>query len=842
MSLDIPEISQQIIKNDNYYPSQKFHSFLKEKGIVENYWAEIILYIANKIKDERSKELLVFTIGKSVNQLATNMNYFILMLEMIEDQYHDFNRIHYLITDLDIDLERMKVLYHEIKRSDKALVKKARGTILGLIGRKLPEYLFQEVDENVDSINDDIKMRLLAAIFMASYKPYRHPDFNCPKNIFDFLRSCLDSVNSEVSYHALGTSIRLFDLCPQIYHTLRNYIIQSDKHKKNFLQAINFERLVSNEESEYNLLSECCKTESTEVVLNFIEVSAGRLTDNNIYKIRLQRITLDLIKKCSYRKEFSRLSENSWLLTNVVNADVSYAYRFLREWITNERYDEIRFKVFYPLLILHAFKDTDNRFIDFLHDLTKNSNEEFDEIIESTIRKFVSDVRFTLRREFNSYNAASIRDLSEFLSSADIDKLRSEEWDDMVSKIDNALEIMDKNQISEENPRHPSYKHLLNDLERKKMVFKNKFAQMDKCLGFLIGIAEKHNINYSKPIRRFNSKKIHPTLTKCEILRDFIFNRKFKETLDFDALKKNFDRFKYIVKYLECEWLKKEYDSGPPYHTLLIWLSKTTDQTQFGQICSEWKREINETDKKIKEVRIKEILWAETWIKHVDKCLGFFTRVNEQGIGIVIKNLKDDTNFFQFLTQLELGLRLREHGYEVYLEDDSIVRKSPIDILASKGGQTLLFELYTPDMNLELKHSGFVASAPDRAEAALFAKIIKQISKYRDRTSAPIILVFNLIRSPDTDLYGVTYSLQGSAIDTIVMNKKSEVVNRFNSFQRNPSFLRLENAELLSAVIHYTSENTCQDIESRGDIIINESAMVKLNETKLTELKNIFFT
>jgi hypothetical protein len=90
-------------------------------------------------------------------------------------------------------------------------------------------------------------------------------------------------------------------------------------------------------------------------------------------------------------------------------------------------------------------------------------------------------------------------------------------------------------------------------------------------------------------------------------------------------------------------------------------------------------------------------------------------------------------------------------------------------------------------------------------------------------------------------LYGVEYSLQGGVIDNIVMNKKSEVVNRYNTFQRNPSFLELENAELLSAVIHYTSENTYQDIKFRGDIITNESAVIKLDEAQLAELRNVLF-
>jgi transposase len=134
---------------------RNFILFLKEKGIEESHWADIVLYIINKVRDEREKGLLIFTIGRSVNQLVTNVDRFMLMLEAIEDQYHDFNRIHDLLTDLDIDLVRMKDLYQKFEHSDKALVKKAGGTMLGLIGRKLPEFLFQELDKNFDSSMDD---------------------------------------------------------------------------------------------------------------------------------------------------------------------------------------------------------------------------------------------------------------------------------------------------------------------------------------------------------------------------------------------------------------------------------------------------------------------------------------------------------------------------------------------------------------------------------------------------------------------------------------------------------------------------------------------------------------
>lgn len=75
-----------------------------------------------------------------------------------------------------------------------------------------------------------------------------------------------------------------------------------------------------------------------------------------------------------------------------------------------------------------------------------------------------------------------------------------------------------------------------------------------------------------------------------------------------------------------------------------------------------------------------------------------------------------------------------------------------------------------------------------------------------------------------------------------MMNKKSEVINRYNTFQRNPSFLGLKDAEFLLAFMYYNSENTSQDIKFTGDNITNQSAAVKLDEVQLAEVKNVFFT
>jgi hypothetical protein len=740
MLVDIPKISQEII-NNNYLTHNKFNLYLKEKGISENHWAGIVSDIIIKLKDERKKDLLLHTIRTNTNQLACNIDNFISLLEVIANKYNSFEQIHDLVVSLDIDLEAMNNLYYKISLSGNPVMKKIRGTVLGLIGRRLPEILFQEVVTNIDTTNFDKRISIMRAIYMASYKPFRHRDFHPTKRIFDFVISSLQSENNELSYLALNSVIRLFDLESGLFDILRYYVAQSDIHRSNFLYAIHYEKLVENDSSELKLLAECCKTESSQLISQVFQVFADKLASDNSYKKDLQRIILHLVKKWSSHKDFLYLSKDTYLLGNIAKTDINYAYGYIRQWILNHEYDEWLYRLFYPNLIYYTFRDLNDKFADFLNELVSSKNTNFDNIIEPVMKEMVSDVRSQLDREFYIYNSASIRKLKELTRNTEIDKLVAKNLDDMPHKLNAMLEVLDRMKVLETNPDYPLYNHHRLDMERKKQLFDSKFSQIKKCLNLLIEIAERRNISYRKPIRGLRGQDINSTITKCEILRDFIFTKKYEEMLDYDIVRTNFMCFPNISKYFGYEWLKKEYDGGPPYHTLLIWLSKIVDQIQLNQICSDFKKEKDEIEKMIKKENIRKILLSFTWVEHVNKCLGFFSKENEQGKKIITQGLKDDGNFFQFLTQLELGLTLKEHGFKVSLEDTSIIDKPRIDILASKNGRTLIFELVTPDMYSELKYSGFAPNVPDRVESTLFRKINEQVSKYKDKTSAPIIVV-----------------------------------------------------------------------------------------------------
>jgi hypothetical protein len=80
------------------------------------------------------------------------------------------------------------------------VIKKTSGTVLGLIGRRIPEFLFQEIVININTADFGKRISYLHAIYMASYKPLRHHNFHPSKEIFGFVISSLQSENNELSY------------------------------------------------------------------------------------------------------------------------------------------------------------------------------------------------------------------------------------------------------------------------------------------------------------------------------------------------------------------------------------------------------------------------------------------------------------------------------------------------------------------------------------------------------------------------------------------------------------------------------------------------------------------
>jgi hypothetical protein len=324
-------------------------------------------------------------------------------------------------------------------------------------------------------------------------------------------------------------------------------------------------------------------------------------------------------------------------------------------------------------------------------------------------------------------------------------------------------------------------------------------------LKFLVEIAEERKIPYKNSLNKFNSEDMESMVIKCKETRELLSNEIKK--LDYDDLQRNYEQFPELVKCFDRNWLKKEYDKGYPYHILLWLLSDLSNSKNM------------------------------IWINYIVEGINILDN-KPQGKKIIIEGLKDDSNFWQFLSQLEIGLKLEMQNYTVTFEDTSIIKKPRIDILAIKNGQSLIFEIVTPDMNRDLKYLGFTLDDRDRSKSKLYEKI-KQISAYVTKPQLPIIIVINRTRIHDPNIEELIYALTGIKVHKIFLDKGSGIHHNF-VFERDSDFIKTIGANELSAVICYEQEINNSKVNLKGNILLNESATVKLDEITISNLKGIF--
>lgn len=533
--------------------------------------------------------------------------------------------------------------------------------------------------------------------------------------------------------------------------------------------------------------------------------------------------------------------ENSSLLEYIAFVDIHYTFEFLREWIINENYDEKKYIFYYPKLIYNTFSNHEKILLQFLNELVKTNDKRFDILLNYTIKKIIFELRLKLGSNLYLYNNADMRDLKKLILNDGLDTAYAKDLNDVILKIEISLDILNKYEISNDDAQYKSHEHLKNEINKRKQFFERKILLINRCLELLIQICRNRGIDSSNMTKGHNGKSIHTIITQIEILRDYIFTEKYNEKLDYEIIRSNFSFFQNFIKYFGYDWLQREYNKGHPYHPLLTSLSKVPNSEDFKQLLTDFESEKDETTKLIKHHNLLGVTGRITWLKHIEECIGFFSKENEQGKGIIINGLKDKANFYQFLSPLELGIKLKKNGYNVILEDTSIIKKPAIDILASKNNEKIIFELATFDTHSPLKYSGFESDIPDRAMTELRNKLRKQLVKLKDITDAPIIIVFNLSYSLDVDMHGICYALSGAPVEHIVMDEKGEIVKRFIIIERDSKFIQLDESKILSAVIFYRTENTYENIKFKGDIIINKSSNRMIKEDTVNDLKKTLF-
>jgi hypothetical protein len=831
------DIAEEIISNNFLH---EIATYLERKKIKKNEWPLILSELVRR-KDERISNSIAFQIQRNVDELLEDLDNFIFLLLTLTENGYDSSRLSETISSIKVDHAKLSSLYKKMMNSSNHIIKECSSTTLGLIGRKSANDMFRQLD--IGTLDVIEKKRINIALHMASFKPFRDPNFELSESVFKYVTKSLSSENNEASLYAVAIAIRLFDLDRRFLCSLQGYIDKSDTNKNNFLKVIYSEWLYFNRDSEVLLLVSCSNTNSIDIIKNALAVYAGKLDDKYIdIKDRqiLQKRALDLVKKWQTVEDFIRPERDSYLLENICKVDPDYNLSYAINWITQEDIIPVKHRFYYPSLFYKMFRNHEDLLVVFIRTLIQN-DKKFDVLVAGILEEVILDLRSRLNSEFKIFNNTITTEFKRLLGNkeflTEIDSLIAKNLDDVPSRMSLALNIIEKNPLPQSNPHYRSLEHKKKELDDKLTLFSDKNSLLSNCLQLLIQLSTVRGLNHAKLTRNYRSVKLKDIMTSCEILRNEVF-RENREVISYSDIENKLDWFPNIKKYLGIGWLQRKYSEGYPYHWILFWLSKASSQEEQTILLSKFEKESDIIKKENLSQVLRLSIRAVAWLTHIDHCLDYFNKGNQRGRKAVIGGLKSEDHFFQFLSQLDIAIRLQEHGYKAELEVPSINGRS-IDIVATKNGTGLIFELATLDMYDELKYSRFSANVPDRPRSKMLEKL-NQINDYAIGLGYPIILILNLTEATDTDLFGIASSLRGSEVGHFGMDN-GQFVNRYASFERDPEFLAREEGKKLSAVICYYSEFLGGEMKLKGSIIHNVTADNMLDKKSSEEINSALF-
>lgn len=744
----------------------------------------------------------------------------------------------------DVEVEKLIKLYAIVKDMQSNESKIISGYLLGEIGIRNAEFLSKEIREIPIDVDIEESISYLMALRIASNR-FRNPNFVLTDDAIRLIIKCAESKNEKLSLDAVFSCVVLFEFDSRFRNLIHEYFSESEEQRISVYKWLDMNDL-SDQNFEFSLLEKSPDSKSSEEIKTVMWVLGTKIfrtrhpTNRFLDKDRWNLFCLKFIHKLFTRTDIQLqqfLSRS--LFTDIGDLNIKNASLYLTNWISNETIDPVKHQFIYPTIIYEIFKNHEEELIEFLSSLSV-AKQSFEMLIAHVIAQMIFDLKLNFGRDFTVHNETIVRDLKRVIQDPDlqvkIETLPANHLDDLDSKMSEAIKIIDWYKINNTNA-NPGLEHIRKDLQAKIDYIQRKKRLLNRSEALLIEICKRLQISHERLTSQHMGKKIRDRMKRCEILRCEL-PKKVREEIKYEDIKNRLSSFPNIEKYLDYRWLEDECKKNYPYHHIITWLSKTIESHEFKKLILDFNKEKEPYIRESKSRKIRSIVWVLAWLNHVEKCLGYFIKGTEQGKKTIIEGLKDDSNFFQFLTQLEIGLRLRNGGYKVDLEVKSDSKL--IDIVATKDSKEIIFELATLDMYAELKYSGFAGDVPDRARSKVLEKTIGQISTYSLSHSGPTFIVLNLTHAHDVDLFGVTYVLEGSDIDTFTF-EKGKIVNRGTAFRRDQEFQNLEEGKKLSGVIYCRNEFDGTEIKLTGDIIFNQTADVKMDGKETLELKKILF-
>jgi len=302
--------------------------------------------------------------------------------------------------------------------------------------------------------------------------------------------------------------------------------------------------------------------------------------------------------------------------------------------------------------------------------------------------------------------------------------------------------------------------------------------------------------------------------------------------------KRNLKQFPNIISFFGENKLHKLIDNFPN-HSLVIFLerAKVTKNT-----VKKYEKDIQKQTEPLRQAQIfnsfKNKFHPESLLLDLDHSLKMIGNKKSKKIR---EMLLQPHQFDSAWIQVNMYARFKKKDH--FVELDTKVENSDLDILLTINKKNYFFELYTPEENRELRYIRTARSIDTtHSKEKMLRKLKKQIIA-ADSLNEPVILVMDN-HNMSVDEYDITDALFGTYQWTILFDKKTSKEVKSYATRADDSFGRkLEYGKVISAIMIVRREIDQQDLRVKlyGKTIPNPYAKIPLDEKSIKDIESMLF-
>jgi len=291
-----------------------------------------------------------------------------------------------------------------------------------------------------------------------------------------------------------------------------------------------------------------------------------------------------------------------------------------------------------------------------------------------------------------------------------------------------------------------------------------------------------------------------------------------------------------ILELFTKEWFDKLMDDKQVHPLANLLLKDPPDQEKLEEL-SERAEKASDHERIFIKFCIHRKFYHIGMLTHLEKCLK--TLEKESNINKTIEHLKNSTQFWGTLSELEVAASIKNNGFAVELEPSFSLGKFP-DLKVNIDERDIFIEIVTPEIASELQLTSDVVIVPNNAWRTMITEFdqhfSKEISNGNYPKNSPIVITINDSFS-EIDEIDIEDSFEGSLTLKIVKDRvKGNVVGTYPVRKEDSLPDIYADTNWISAAICYGRVHK-EEICLRGTLIKNDTAKGPLSKKEIDKLK-----